>query len=86
MGNVLGWIGDGITWAGSEVLKYGLSGLFSIASNLCEFIVTECTGSFVVFAIAGGLVYICGGNKIGMKMIRISIATFVVMQVVGVMF
>lgn len=86
MGNILGWIGDGVVWVGSEILTRGLSGLVSIASNLCKFMVTECAGSFIVFAMIGGFIYICGGNKIGMKMIRISISTFIIMQVVGVMF
>lgn len=73
---------DGIGW----LVKETVDGLLYGVGNFCRFMTAECFETFIIFALVGGLVYIGGGEKVGMKMIRISLVTFIIMQVVGVFY
>ena len=73
---------DGIGW----LVKETVDGLLYGLGNFCRFMSTECFETFIIFALVGGLIYIGGGEKVGMKMIRISLVTFIIMQVVGVFY
>lgn len=74
------YIGSGVGW----VLQQGVSGLAYLGGNFCRFMTTECEGTFLIFALIGSLIYIGGGEKVGMKMIRISLGTFLAMGFIGV--
>lgn len=76
---MLNWIGNGLSW----LTQRGIDGLLYIGGHFCRFMVNECTGTFIVFALIGGIIYIGGGDKLGMKFIRISFVTYISMAFVG---
>ena len=76
----MGIIQKAVGW----LLNTGVNGLLNMVGNLCRFMTTECFESFLIFALIGCLVYIGGGTKVGMKMIRVSLVVFLIMQIVGV--
>ena len=85
------WLGSGVNWVGQKigdgvtwVVGKSAGGVFHIIGSTCRFVTTECFETFLVFALVGGMVYICGCSKAGMKMIRLSIITFIIMGVLGV--
>ena len=85
------WLGSGVNWVGQKigdgvtwVVGKSAGGVFHIIGSTCRFVTTECLDTFLVFALIGGIVYICGCSKTGMKMIRLSIITFIIMGVMGV--
>ena len=85
------WLGSGVNWVGQKIgdgvtwmVGKSAGGVFYIIGSTCRFVTTECFETFLVFALIGGMVYICGCSKAGMKMIRLSIITFIIMGVLGV--
>ena len=93
MQSVMHWVGEGFSWVGHQIgdglgwvaTKAG-EGLLIIIGNVCRFVIAECHGTFLVFALVGGFVYMCGADKVGMKIMRTSFATFIIMGVLGVLF
>lgn len=75
-----GKLGEGAMWLGGK----GLDGVFWSIGEGSRFMVEYCSGAFLVFALVGGLVYIGGGEKTGMKMIRISLVSYLAMGFIGV--
>lgn len=73
-------VGDGLVWVGGK----SLDGIIWTIGNLCKFLVTECGDTFIIFAMVGAIVYIAGGNKVGMKMIRVSVCAYLIMGIIGV--
>lgn len=74
-------ISNGIGW----LVGKGVAGIAYGAGTFCRFMSTECQGTFIIFALVGGLVYIGGGERLGMKMIRLSLGSYLVMSFVGVL-
>lgn len=75
-----GKVGDGLGW----LIGKGVGGVIWATGNLCKFLVTECRDTFIIFAMVGAIVYIAGGNKVGMKMIRVSVCAYLIMGIIGV--
>lgn len=85
------WISSGIGWVGRSIgegftwlINKGAEGILGMIGSACRFITNECFDTFLVFALIGAMVYICGCSKAGMKMIRLSIIVFIIMGVMGV--
>lgn len=83
---VLNWLGQQIIQGCQWLLEKGAIGILNLTGASSRFMTEQCPEAFLLFGIIGVFFVMASAKEKGMKMINLSVLSFIIMKVLGVCF
>jgi len=81
---IVNWLGQQFMQGCQWLLEKGAIGILGAVGGTSRFMTEECPEAFILFGIIGVFFIMASSKEKGMKMINLSVMSFIIMKVLGV--